>query len=392
MKRLLISTALALAACAPQPARVTEVIEPPPDAQTEVVAPTGLPAPTSAPTDSAPSATAAPPTAEPVTVDLTRLPIGDGNYSTTSPAVGSVWTCAPPNPNAGGASVEGPWIRADGTYDSTAKAVVDGEVTWSHQLAISLQGETRTIAANLLPNHATGNYPISPADDAYNYDRNPNRIAAQTLDVQLPANPTLAAQPSCLPGGAIGIMLTGVVFFNALDAPGRDAAAHETLDRCQGHPEMTGEYHYHTLSTCIEQFGEQSLHSPLVGYAFDGFGIYGHHGQNGRTVTNADLDECHGHTHAVDWDGNTVELYHYHATWEYPYTLGCYRGASQYQSTSAGAGQGGGEPNLAAAAAQLGVTEQQLRDALGPPPPDLTAAAARLGVSEAALRAALGVP
>ncbi|MBM4424910.1 MAG: DUF1566 domain-containing protein [Chloroflexi bacterium] len=56
-------------------------------------------------------------------------------------------------------------------------------------------------------------------------------------------------------------------------------------------------------------------------------------------------------------------------------------------------GQGTGQgPDLAAAAAQLGVTEQQLRDALGPPPPDLAAAAARLGVTEAQLRAALGVP
>ncbi|MEZ4645664.1 MAG: DUF1566 domain-containing protein [Chloroflexota bacterium] len=48
-------------------------------------------------------------------------------------------------------------------------------------------------------------------------------------------------------------------------------------------------------------------------------------------------------------------------------------------------------PDLAAAAAQLGVSEQALRAALGAPPPDLTAAAAALGVSEAELVAALGV-
>ena len=43
-------------------------------------------------------------------------------------------------------------------------------------------------------------------------------------------------------------------------------------------------------------------------------------------VSNADLDECHGHTHAVTWRGKKTRSYHYHATAEYPYTLGCYRG------------------------------------------------------------------
>ena len=38
------------------------------------------------------------------------------------------------------------------------------------------------------------------------------------------------------------------------------------------------------------------------------------------------LDECHGHTHEIEWDGELVKRYHYHATAEYPYTVGCYRG------------------------------------------------------------------
>ena len=46
-------------------------------------------------------------------------------------------------------------------------------------------------------------------------------------------------------------------------------------------------------------------------------------------------------------------------------------------------------PNLAVASAQLGVTETQLRGALGPPPPDIEAAASSLGVTADALRAAL---
>ena len=87
---------------------------------------------------------------------------------------------------------------------------------------------------------------------------------------------------------------------------------------------MRGAYHYHSLTPCIED--ESEGHSDLVGYAMDGFGIYGPRGEDGETLTNADLDECHGHTHEIEWDGEALDMYHYHATWEYPYTLGCYVG------------------------------------------------------------------
>lgn len=61
------------------------------------------------------------------------------------------------------------------------------------------------------------------------------------------------------------------------------------------------------------------------------------------------------------------------------------------------AGDDGRHPqiDLASAAAQLGVTEEELMSALGEPgqgPPDLAAVAAELGVTEEALIEALGVP
>jgi hypothetical protein len=114
----------------------------------------------------------------------------------TAAAVGSVWACTPPNPNAGGASAEGPWSRSVGTYDITSKAGLDGENTWSQQLSIRLHGDIRTITCNFLANHPTGTYPIPSADDAYNYDSNPNTISAHSLRVQLPDNPTLPAEQS----------------------------------------------------------------------------------------------------------------------------------------------------------------------------------------------------
>ena len=57
-----------------------------------------------------------------------------------------------------------------------------------------------------------------------------------------------------------------------------------------------------------------------------------------------------------------------------------------------GAGGPGGPPDFAAAAAQLGISEQALRDAIGPPPPDFEAAAATLGITVEALQNALNRP
>jgi hypothetical protein len=354
----------------------------------------------SQPTMSTSSATSTP---APQDVDLTHLPLGDSKLS-TSPRVGWIWPCQT-DPSAGGAFRDGPWIHKDGTFDLTSKISVNGGVNWpEHHLDVTVQGDRRIISTNDLPDHATGIFPVGRTDAAYQYDRNPNHIATQNFQIVLPGNPTLADQPSCVPG-AVGVLLTGSALFNALDGPGRDAVAHEIQDSCQGHPERTGSYHYHSLTNCLPDTTTPDGHSALMGYSLDGFGIYGRHGEGGKVLTSADLDECHGHTHEIEWDGNKIVMYHYHATWDFPYTIGCMRGTFQQAAVMAisgapggaaggsqqGNSQPGNRPDLAAAAKKLGISEQKLRDTLGPPPPDFAAAAKKLGISEQKLRDALGV-
>ena len=43
-------------------------------------------------------------------------------------------------------------------------------------------------------------------------------------------------------------------------------------------------------------------------------------------MTNKDLDACHGTTSKVWFNGKHVRMYHYVATHEFPYTVGCFRG------------------------------------------------------------------
>ena len=108
---------------------------------------------------------------------------------------------------------------------------------------------------------------------------------------------------------------------------GNDAPAHEIQDRCNGHPQQTGQYHYHNYSDCqVDGRSQGGGHSDLMGYALDGFGIYGLYGEGGAELTTADLDACHGHTHQILWDGDQQNMFHYHFTDDYPYTIGCFRG------------------------------------------------------------------
>jgi hypothetical protein len=256
--------------------------------------------------------------------DLKHLPLGD-NLKSSTPEQGKLWPCRI-EPEGGGAGIDGPWIdKAHGTFDKTAKAVVEGNEKWSHSFSVAIEGDQRVFIGNNLPEHGTGIYPIQKGTTAFEYDRNPNGIKQQAISFTLPANPQLATKASCAPG-AVGILLSGIPIFSAIDAPGRDAVAHEVQDKCEGHPQVSGVYHYHDVSSCVVDKHKAGEHSSLVGYAIDGFGIYGNTGDGGAALTNKDLDECHGHAGEITWDGTRVTMYHYHATPQFPYSVGCLRG------------------------------------------------------------------
>jgi len=256
-----------------------------------------------------------------VDVTPTAIPIGDGHLS-TEPKVGYVFSCQTQFRGRGPA-LPAPWIDvANGTWNPQAKPVVDGAVLWPNaQFQINETNGTRDLVGNGLPvDDLTGVFPIQPTDDAYQYDRNPNEILLQQVMVSLPLDPEVAASPTCVGMGVIGYALNGVAMYNALDAAGLDGAAREIQDACHGHPQSQGQYHYHNFSPCL--LDDPATEPTLIGYAFDGYGIYKYPDR----MTNADLDECHGKTGEILWDGKTVSMYHYVVTDEYPYTIGCFKG------------------------------------------------------------------
>jgi hypothetical protein len=250
------------------------------------------------------------------------LPVGDNHYTTTGPKKGYIYTCNANFVPAGqaGAQVRGPWFTNNNTqWDVNKKTAVAGHVNWTPSLNVTVAGGTRTITTNDLPNHFTGTFPVASSDPAYQYDRNPSTISAQSLAYALAANPT-AGSANCV-GGEVGVMLTGVALFDGFDAGGRDAGAWEVQDGCDGHPQNKGEYHYHTLSRCVK---DTSV-STVIGYALDGFPITGPKVGDKNYLTTSDLDECHGLTSDVMVDGKKVSTYHYVMTQDFPYSVSCFR-------------------------------------------------------------------
>ena len=259
------------------------------------------------------------------TVNPASIPLGDGNVSTT-PEVGYVDSCTTTF-RGGGARHSGSWLdTSTNTWNSVSKLAVEGSVSWpSATYSNVVSGSNRVITTNDLPqNYTTGIFPISSSDPAYQYDTNPNHIAAQNINYSLPIDPVAANSPGCLGLGPIGVMTDGVLLYDALDAAGRDAGAHEVQDSCSGHPDGSDRYHYHSVSVCM--LSKATSASTLVGYALDGYGIYVERDSKGNLPTNADLDACHGRTSQVMWNGKLTNIYHYDATLEYPYTIGCYHG------------------------------------------------------------------
>ena len=277
-------------------------------------------------------------------INPAAVPLGDG-YVSTTPKVGYVDSCVTHFGGIGGARTDGPWIdTATHTWDYETKLAVNGRIHWPDgSYSVRVVGGKRVIKFDdLPPDDPTGVFPIASTDPAYKYDQNGNHIAKQSFDWRLALNPKAAKRPGCTPGGPIGVLDDGVALFNALDGEGRDAGAHEVLDVCAGHPDPSDTYHHHDVPACILNRIKNGT-TKLVGYALDGYGIYVVKNRYGQLPTNTDLDACHGTTSKVMWNGKLIRLYHYVATLEYPYTVGCFHG-TPISSGHAGGPVSGGPP------------------------------------------------
>jgi hypothetical protein len=215
----------------------------------------------------------------------------------------------------------------------------------------------------------------------------PNDLMAQNHIFTFPKNPALSGELRTIPTlGTVAVAIDGLPIFGPNEAdrpdPFGDPVLNAIMDTCMGHTAMRGIYHFHALlERCF--LGEPAPGTPsgILGYALDGFPIYGQWACRdagcGEVVklksgweatgyekigctTHADCstgfrcgkgivagrveDICGSQTYA--WDHNQYlehpddptfldrcngrvgpdGQYRYHVTETFPYVLGCYRG------------------------------------------------------------------
>lgn len=118
---------------------------------------------------------------------------------------------------------------------------------------------------------------------------NPNVPANQNFVFKITRNPIKnTGAPIYTAFGHIGVWTNGVSIFNPKDAMSynnqnvwfQNAIVVEgpSFDGCLGHPAPNGEYHHHLNPTCLYNDSISTAHSPIIGFAFDGFPIYGAYG------------------------------------------------------------------------------------------------------------------
>jgi YHYH protein len=239
-----------------------------------------------------------------------RLLYFDGHY--TAPFLGntSTWLRVGDKDEAGNVATRDVWVR-----DNVTLSIQDGS------LVIHTKG---------LPNHPTGKFP----------GVNPNYIQEQDATYYLPLNPkinpahfvtTRNNSNHALNMGPIGIALNGVVFFNPFDAGSQDASS--LMDSCCGHPNPDGLYHYHKYPICMNSpWSDQgATHSPLIGFAFDGFPIYGPY-ESANLMAKDLVGDKTLNDFNIHYDSDRG--WHYHVTpGKFPYIIGGYWGTVDRRDT-----------------------------------------------------------
>ncbi len=194
--------------------------------------------------------------------------------------------------------------------------------------SVSLDGNFVVIKSTGSPDHKSIYYPTSNAlyenfsgttFGGVTFRKNPNTIATYNYVFKIPVKPAKATTNSPTALGAIGVSLNGVPFYNQYAGPNQPLTNEiMSFDQYRGHPTGNGNYHYHVEPTYLTTV--KSTKVGLLGFLLDGFPVYGPQEENGKTVTNTDLDQFHGHSH------NTADfpngIYHYHFTDQDPYLNG----------------------------------------------------------------------
>ena len=186
---------------------------------------------------------------------------------------------------------------------------------WNPTVKITYGKTSIVMEPTGIPNHARDKYyavPISqdvvvPDSTTAKVVKDPTK--AQTYKFTIPTTPKYTSAVTATSLGSIGVMISGAVIYNPFEGDNKTVAMANNftitnsqgitasfVDKCSGHPiPDSGAYHYHGLSTCVTaKVDKVAKPSHVIGFALDGFPIYGDRDINGKQITAKNLDQCNG--------------------------------------------------------------------------------------------------
>lgn len=271
------------------------------------------------------------------------------------------------------------------SYNESTPVVVGNNQSMTSTATWTCSGTQRNLTGNGVPNHSTGTFPNS---------NDPNSLSAQNVSAAMPLSPAIAASTTQV-SHVIGYALNSVKFDPAtaggctvtngqtscvmlnytgswnLEALGQ-TAFNFGADSSNAHTQPDGSYHYHGMPTGLMTALGKGQAPTLVGWALDGYPIYGRYGyttamdatsavkvlkssyqlkttpDSGRPSVSSypmgtfsedyqyvagsgDLDDCNGRVDVTPEFPNGI--YHYYTTDTYPFVQRCVKG-TPFNSTT----------------------------------------------------------
>src|ERR1043165_4304534 len=185
-----------------------------------------------------------------------------------------------------------------------------------------------------------------------NNNGNHNAASDKHATWKIARNPVAAATPpSNLGGGQCGVIIDGSTFFNPEDARSYQNANiwHQLawyfegvdMDTSWGHSTPTNEYHHHVIDIAYVDTSIHDRHSPIIGYSFDGYPVYGAYGNSDPNDRSSSIIRM-----TPSWqkrnisqrttfaDGTALQASQYGPAVGGQYPIGCYREDYEYVANS----------------------------------------------------------
>lgn len=198
---------------------------------------------------------------------------------------------------------------------TAVKRSVD-EAGFSTKVTVTCDATYAMVASDTYPDHVKMNGITGTNDQV------PVPAPAYVSPVTL--SPSRGSAPISI-DAAVAVAVNGVPIYDyssqgvndlTIYDPRYDTKLTGELDQCNGHSGRGDDYHYHASPICMIAAMKNKGPAAILGWAFDGYPIYGNTNPDGSAISSGELDVCNA-------KADPVYGYRYHTSDTHPYITQC---------------------------------------------------------------------